>query len=66
MLQIIKKLFCMHQWKTHAKETYEWTEKEVVEGTMLWPQPLIQDKSYQDTVEILICEKCGDVKKLSY
>lgn len=66
MKNILEKLFCKHQWKTHVKETYSWEEMEVVEGTEHWIRPKFNTVEYSETVEILICEKCGKVHKINY
>lgn len=52
------RMFCKHKWQTHAKIDYSWIEK--VEGTC--------DKTQNvgHTVEVLICEKCGEIKKIKY
>jgi hypothetical protein len=51
----IKRVLCSHKWKTHAKEHYSWHEK--IEGT--WNDY----EKVGETIEILICEKCGKIKK---
>jgi Fe2+ or Zn2+ uptake regulation protein len=57
-MKLFKKLLCLHKWKTHTKKVYNWTEK--VEGT--W------DKidNFSQTHEILICKRCGKIKKITY
>ncbi len=49
---IINKLFCLHQWKSHAKSTYRF---DYLNG----------NKSEQIT-EIIICDKCGKIKQINY
>lgn len=66
MKNILDKLFCKHQWKTHAKETYSWEEMEVVKETEHWIRPKLNKVEYSETVEVLICEKCGKVHKINY
>ncbi len=67
MLQkLIDKFLCLHQWKTHTKEVYEWTETKVDPTTQFWTQPLINTTEYKETTEVLICEKCGKIKKIEY
>ena len=63
---ILSKLFCHHKWKTHSKDKSTWTEMELVEGTEHWLNPITRQKKYTETTEILICECCGDIKKLTY
>ena len=63
---VISKFFCHHKWKTHSKEKVKWDELELVEGTELWLNPITQKKQYCETTEILICECCGKIKKLTY
>lgn len=60
------KLFCSHKWRTHTKKKYEWDEESIVSGTELWHQPKFKIQSYGNTVEVLICEHCGRVKKITY
>lgn len=43
---------------THAKKNYEWAEK--VKGTWNYTE------TFSETVEVLICEKCGKIKKIRY
>jgi Fe2+ or Zn2+ uptake regulation protein len=66
MKNILDKLFCKHQWKTHAKEIYSWEQTEIVEGTEHWIKPKFNTIEYGETVEVLICEKCGKVHKINY
>ncbi len=66
MLNLFKKWFCLHSWKTHAKEKYEWKEIEATKGTSHWYDPKWQEQEYSEVVEILICEKCGKINKVSY
>ncbi len=57
-MNFIKRLWCNHKWKLHAKKEYKWTEK--VEGT--WDRLT----NISETHEVLICEKCGAIKKIKY
>ncbi len=45
--------FCDHKWKSHAKKEREEinADKEVI---------------YEYTMEVLICEHCGKIKKIKY
>ncbi len=52
------RIFCKHKWKTHTKKYYQWEQK--VEGT--WNRL----ETISETVEILICEKCGKIHKINY
>lgn len=51
-------IFCKHKFKTHAKKEYEWTEK--------IPDTWDAFRLVSETVEVLICEKCGKIKKIRY
>lgn len=63
---LLDKLLCKHQWKVHSKKEYEWDETRVVKGTEHWYHPQTETRHYSETLEVLICEKCGKVKKLIY
>ncbi len=63
---MIRQLFCKHNWETHTRETIEYEEKEIVEGTELWFSPSIVTYPYKDVTEILICKKCGKIKKIEF
>ena len=52
------RMFCKHKWKTHTKKNYQWEQK--VEGT--WDR----FETLSETVEVLICEKCGKIHKIKY
>jgi hypothetical protein len=57
MKNLLKKLFCLHKWKSYARTTYNWKEHSFYYG------------GYQDassTTEILICTKCGKIKTIKY
>ena len=57
MINLFKKLFCLHVWKTHAKEKYEWKETDIVAGTQNWINPKWVEQEYSNVVEIIVCEK---------
>lgn len=59
-------LFCKHDWNVHSKEKYEWDETTAVKGTEHWYAPKWEHSHISETVEILICKKCGKVKKVVY
>ncbi len=63
---MIKKLFCRHVWKTHAKKVYTWEETLPVEGTAHWFKPKFNNYKISETREVLICEKCGKIHKVTY
>lgn len=65
---MFKKLFsrCNHQWKSHAIKEYSHTEKEIVDDTELWNEPVIQEITYSETKEVLICTVCGKIKIITY
>lgn len=49
---IVEKLFCTHQWVSHAKNLYSSTA--------------LNGNKAEQTVEILICKKCGKIKQILY
>jgi len=55
---IFNRFFCRHKWVSHNKKEYRWKEK--VQGT--WDRT----ETVSETVEILICEKCGKIHKIKY
>lgn len=62
----IMQWFCSHQMVSHAKEKYEYTTKELVEGTEHWHHPIIQDITYSNITEVLICKECGKIEIIKY
>lgn len=61
---IFKKWACLHTWKTHAKK------EDISENIYHWNS---YDEKYEETplvevytIEVLICEKCGKIKKIKY
>jgi hypothetical protein len=66
MIKLFEKILCKHDWKTHAKKVYNWDETKFVEGTENWYKPRYQKFEVSETVEILICKKCGKVHKVIY
>ena len=50
--KIVDKLFCTHKWSSHAKNLY--------------PSTAINGNRMEQTVEVLICEKCGKIKQIMY
>lgn len=58
--------FCKHKWKSHEKKVYEYDKFEVVPGSMLTWEKHVERVTYSNTVEIMICEKCGKIKELNY
>lgn len=65
-MSILVELFCKHKYLSHAKEEFNYDEIELVKGTEYWPIPIKQTVSYTAFIEILICEKCGKIKKIEY
>ena len=49
--RISKKMFCFHEWKSHAK-TEEHHSSSLQQGTTVR--------------EVLICQKCGVIKQIQY
>jgi hypothetical protein len=66
MRGLFEKLFCKHEWYSHAKETHEWDEIETIPETRFWLNPEFQTISYSETTEVLICKKCGKIKIITY
>jgi Fe2+ or Zn2+ uptake regulation protein len=54
MKNLFKKLFCLHKWKSYARTTYNWRST--------W----VYNQNVSETVEILICTKCGKIKQIKY
>ena len=50
--KITEKLFCTHQWKSHALNTYS--------------RDLYNGGKEVSTNEILICQKCGKINQITY
>lgn len=63
---MIKKLFCRHEWKIHAKKQYQVREMRIVQGTAHWWQPMVEELTVAQYVEVLNCEKCGKIRVLKY
>lgn len=63
---LFDKLLCKHKWKSHSKKVYKWDETQVVQGTEHWRYPKTEIQEIEETVEVLICENCGKVKKIKY
>lgn len=59
-MKMFQKLFCPHKWIVHAKQKYEETNS----------SPSIHGGRVTDKIsftrEVLICEKCGKIKKIEY
>lgn len=53
-MNVFKKMFCGHDWKQHAIKKYQWQEK--------------TDRlhTFSETHEVLLCKKCGRIKKIKY
>lgn len=66
MKQIVLKLFCCHEWTTHAKNEYSWEERRLIPGTEHWINPQWEENTVESTTEIIICKKCGDIKTIEY
>lgn len=49
-----KKINCKHEWKQHASKTYvkkdRYTETQIDEFT----------------IDVMVCQKCGKIKKITY
>lgn len=58
----IMSFFCRHKWTTRSKDKkiFETLERTVLNGY----QPMGDTREM--TVEILVCEKCGEIKKMVY
>lgn len=66
MFSIFKKWFCLHEWETHVKQTYTWDETKMIRGTEHWITPKWVNTTCSETIEILICKKCGKIHRLEY
>ncbi len=60
---MIPQLFCKHKWQTRTKftKTYKIFVQNII-GDGYNPTDIKRDI----TIEILVCEKCGKIKKLKY
>jgi hypothetical protein len=65
-MSFLDKLFCKHEWITHAKRRYEWEENLMAKGTEYWAAPKWEKIVYSSTTEVLICKTCGKIKKIEY
>ncbi len=65
-MNVIEKLFCGHKWDIHAKSSISYEKKEVLEDTKHWSHPIIFEYAYTKTTEILLCQVCGKIKKITY
>lgn len=63
---IFLKFFCLHEWQTHVTKNYEWIETSILDGTQFWAKPKFVNEECEKTIEILICKKCGNIKKIEY
>jgi len=57
-MNVFKKMLCGHDWKQHAIKQYQWQEK--IQGT--WDRL----NTVIETHEVLLCKKCGKIKKIKY
>lgn len=62
----IREWVCSHRWKQHTKKEYEWEERSLARGTEYWIRPIIENNTVNETIEVLICEKCGKIKTVKY
>lgn len=60
---MIRQLFCAHKWNTHikAKKSLETFVPNII-GDNYNATGIVNDI----TIEFLICEKCGKIKKIKY
>lgn len=63
---IFKRLLCNHNWESFRKKKYAWCGKTIVTNTEHWHQPIIEETEQEETVEILVCKKCGKLKTIRY
>jgi hypothetical protein len=62
-MKLLEKLFCKHKWKTHYKrEMHGKTFVMNLAGDGYNDTGITKDY----TVEVLICENCGKIKKIEY
>lgn len=64
IIEFFLKLCCRHKWKSHAKVEREWTQVEQISLTSPFPQ--VHEVGYSETTEVLICEKCGKIRTITY
>lgn len=50
--KIVSKLFCLHQWESHAKNLYS--------------SELRNGGHEEKTLEVMICKNCGKIKIIHY
>ena len=50
--KIVDKLFCTHKWNSIAKNIY--------------PSVMLNGNRVEQTIEVLICDKCGKIKQINY
>lgn len=60
---MIRQLFCAHKWQSHSKEkkSSEIFIRNII-GDNYNPTGIVQNV----TVEVLVCQKCGKIKKIKY
>jgi Fe2+ or Zn2+ uptake regulation protein len=58
-MNLLKKLFCLHKWKSHDKREFTDSKR-----SHFNPHEWIKTRNY--TKEVLICENCGKIKHIEY
>lgn len=58
-MSLLSKIFCSHVWKTHAKKKYQ-LENWLMNSHLKYEPTGITE---QYTTEVVICEKCGKIKR---
>ena len=64
---MLNKLFCSHKWKTHTKVVKEY--QQYYRTGNVFDQNTQYKKvggTTEKTIEVLICEHCGKIKKITY
>lgn len=60
-MNIFKKLFCLHKWKSHAQQKY--TAKQYsIRNNIYFENGITKNFNR----EILICNICGKIKQIEY
>lgn len=63
MKSLFEKWFCKHKWISHHKQAYK---REIFERWQYEKEYRPTGVTKETTEEVLICEKCGKIKKIEY
>ena len=59
-------LFCAHSYVSLSKKEYNWSEQVLDKDTTHYLYPKYNLVQVSSTTEVLLCEKCGKIKKIKY